>query len=428
MHILAILRFDYTAINEVKLLVYLKNRHNLKATVILIKPNNIIEKTLDDNSIKYEVHDVDKIKHKLINKLFFIFKLTDLYTRIIEKRIGIDIILKHKPDIIFTPVSSQVISRSIIHFSKILKIPSISIQRTAASHNFLYYEWQNTYNKRKKNHFIKKILIIYKKIFYILLGLDFKEQKCLGDGDETKFLVFGNAYAEHFSMSRINSEKMISVGHLEHQQLFEETQIVAKRAINQNINTQKKILVNISGKFIIDKICPIENSEKFSKLQNKILKSIIDNTDDTFKIILKAHPRENINYLIESVRQHPRVSIDNNNFTELLLHECDYLITDFSTLIFSAIALDKPYLTHNLLRVFSWDFPETINAGPHIRYEYELDNIIHDFLYNESNRLHYKNAREIARKRWLMFDGLIYERIAKIIKDLIYNNPLKYKV
>ena len=81
-----------------------------------------------------------------------------------------------------------------------------------------------------------------------------------------------------------------------------------------------------------------------------------------------------------------------------------------------------------MLRVFSWDFPETINAGPHIRYEYELDNFIHDFLFNDSNRLHYKNAREIARKRWLMFDGLIYERIANIIKDLVYNNPLKNQV
>ncbi|MBF0522480.1 MAG: hypothetical protein HQL24_05420 [Candidatus Omnitrophica bacterium] len=435
-NILVILRTDYTAKHEIPLLLYLRDQHGFNPIVYSLSLGKNIKPLLDKHNIENYYYDQSiNIRNPWMRKLISSGGISGRFlSRIKERKEAKKILEQFNPLVIITPAGTQALSRAIIRQANAKGIPSITLQRVHAGPMDLWYKWLKRQQRLADNKILSKresfavflthirenIISFLEKIVDKLFNLSYKQSVCLGDGEESKFAVIGEGFKDLFIQEGIEEDnKIVVVGHLEHDMFYPQGQLVKEPLRTQMRNqlgispTQKMVLFNVPPGHL-QRI----NLYDYNTLILKTLAQVLEAEGNKFRIILKYHPRPGKEKEFDPVLlENPLFRVDKENDTLDLLHAADYYVSYESTVNLCAIALDVPMLTFNLARVGQQDLNENIMGGPHVRYDWELKEMLNAFFYDEVMEKFYAQQRARARLRWMKCDGKVKERIAQLIES-----------
>ncbi|MBF0522464.1 MAG: hypothetical protein HQL24_05340 [Candidatus Omnitrophica bacterium] len=430
-NIIVILRAGYTAKYTIPLLAYLREKYSLTPIVFYFDFGNSSKPLLDEFSIEnhyFNFYD-NCIKSVFLRRILGTLGIYVLIERIYERIYAKKIIAQYNPKIIFTPVSTQTLSRAVINLANKRGIPTLSIQRTATYYRFFSQRWLEYIKEREgkksfnmMNYCREKRLAWNRAVYRILgelWGVVYREPKCLGDGEEKFFLVIGERHKMLFFQEGVRPKsKMVVVGFLEHDQFYKDG-VLNKEPMRTNarnilgLKTQEKVILIIIPSVGLSRCPELYDSNTY------IVKTVLESVPENFKVIVKLHPQTRNNDLDPEVLKHPKIIEDKGLETLELLCASDFFISYYSTMNLNAIALDINMLTANISGIFSQEMCEHIGGGLHASSKEEFKPLLDQLLFDEVTQKSLASSRALARSRWMKCDGLVKKRIGDFMVSLM---------
>ena len=220
--------------------------------------------------------------------------------------------------------------------------------------------------------------------------------------------------------SAINQKNIIESGYPRNDIFFKELDSLNTIESNIEIINRSRTLKNEGNKIIV--YCPTFRDMNKDVIAEKILdlKKLSDFAlDNKLIFILKFHPNPDFNYVKS---EYPNIIFYENNLDVYpLLPSTDLLITDYSSIYFDYLLLNKPiiffpydldrYITSDRELDFDYD---SMTPGPKCFNQKELENEILGLLKDKKDSYSIKR-QEIADLAFKHKDGLSSERIYKYI-------------
>lgn len=253
-----------------------------------------------------------------------------------------------------------------------------------------------------------------KRLVERLFGV--KYSRLYGDGAAKYFAVMGRHYKEMFHKQGVSEDKLIVTGHPEQDYLSELSSSVGNPGFKQavlesfGLDVAKPLWIVAREAIVHFKLVP----EEKDKEDVCAVLEILSQYQQEVQIILKLHPRDSEEYYGFVKEKFPHVILIHECDLYKLIAVCDLYISQISSTMMWAIALDKP--------VISYDF----NRQPYWHYLREREGIIkadspqalaEKIKIIQEEGLSPENCRmcRIAKKEYMTLDGRACERISGLI-------------
>jgi hypothetical protein len=164
------------------------------------------------------------------------------------------------------------------------------------------------------------------------------------------------------------------------------------------------------------------NKGLINKFNNFILECL--NKKKNTKIIIKVHPRDEINYYIDFFKKldHSDITIIKDGDISVLFKETDLLITGWSMTSYQALAMGVPVISINPDNIFDYSQSFTKNGIPVVnRIEQFIQKYDHFTSINGLNDFA-KERIEFLKEINTFPDGKSAVRLANLIRDILNGN------
>jgi hypothetical protein len=251
-------------------------------------------------------------------------------------------------------------------------------------------------------------------------NVDYRMQsRSMGGAEARIFTVIGPAFAEQFRREGVDPEKMVVAGLPEHDELYFRTS-----------EDRERDRRTVCARFGFDIERPLAfwaprasaedgYDETLVQRQEQAIAEALLARPEGFSVVAKLHPRTDVDRFRSWMKHSPRLAVVLEGDKAELLHACDLFVSTYSTVVLGALALDKPTLTYNLLRIPGGDvYADEVGGVAHARTLEDVPRRLDELLGSE-NRNVFAAARARARKTHMVFDGQVTPRIADIIERAI---------
>jgi glycosyltransferase involved in cell wall biosynthesis len=278
--------------------------------------------------------------------------------------------------------------------------------------------YQSVRNKTKADNIVSMLRGRFKK--YIrgvaekIFSVKFAES--YGEGDAKYFAVMGPYYREMFCSQGVSEKKLMVTGHPEFDRLYELSLGLKNPGFKQTIvedfglDSAKPIWILAREAIVYFKLV----SREKDKEDICTILEILSEYHPEVQIVLKLHPRDSVEYYDFVKNTFPHVVVIHECDLYSLIAACDLYISQISNTMMWAIALDKP--------IISYDF----NSQPHWHYFRDKEGIIKadsprdlaekvQAIKEEGLSPEDLNMCQVARERYMTFDGKARQRITELI-------------
>lgn len=261
-----------------------------------------------------------------------------------------------------------------------------------------------------QDRFKKRMRGVVEKIFSV------KFAESYGDGNAKYFAVMGPYYRELFCSQGVSEKKLVVTGHPEFDRLHELSLGIKGPTIKQTIledfglDNAKPVWILAREAIVYFKLV----SQEKDKEDICTVLDILSEYHPQVQIVLKLHPRDSEEYYDFVKNTFPHVILIHECDLYSLIAACDLYISQISNTMMWAVALDKP--------VISYDF----NNQPYWHYFRDKEGIIkadspqelaEKVKVTEEKGLRPEDYQmcQIAREKYMTFDGKARQRIAELI-------------
>ncbi len=231
----------------------------------------------------------------------------------------------------------------------------------------------------------------------------------------TKMMVFGDYYKQLLvNGSSYPKDRLIVVGYPPFDGIADVKTLPQKNEIlkNLSLDVKKRIILVATSRFQ-----RIHGSEDYDVLMVKTLIEKLGN-DENFQVIIKPHPRENINVYKKIIEEKniSNFNIAMNPIQQILL-VCDVFVTVMTTAVLEAIVLNKPVVMVKISENIDFDYLSLVKSGAVI--ESNLDNLANNLnrvledkeLLNKLN----ENGKKVVKNHFNHPSSGINEKIAETL-------------
>jgi len=253
-----------------------------------------------------------------------------------------------------------------------------------------------------------------KRLVERLFGV--KYSRLYGDGDAKYFAVMGKHYKEMFYKQGVSEDKLIVTGHPEHDYLSELSSNVRKPGFKQaalesfGLDSVKPLWIVAREAIVHFKLIP---EEKDKENICSVLE-ILSQYQQDVQIILKLHPRDSEEYYGFVKEKFPHVILIHECDLYKLIAVCDLYISQISSTVMWAIALDKPVISYDFNNQPYWhyfrDGKGIIRADSPQALAEKIEIIQEKGLNPENYQM-----RQIVKQKYIILDGRACKRIAGLI-------------
>lgn len=275
-----------------------------------------------------------------------------------------------------------------------------------------YYVYVNGQN----NNWFSFVKNGFKNCIAKLFGVRYA--RFYGDGQAKYFAVMGEYYRQMFLQQGVDKEKLVVTGHPEHDYLYElskkppqsDYQAAVKRSFN--LDTAKPVWVYAREAISYFKLIAPEKDKQDIRTVLQILSRYLPQV----QIVLKLHPRDSEDYYDFVRREFPHIIVVHSCNLYDLISISDLYVSQISSTMMWAIALDKPVITFDFNNQPYWhyfrdkeglikaDSPEELAAAVSVVNEGNLG----DDYYRQC---------QIARSKYMVLDGKACQRIYRLIEN-----------
>ena len=361
---------------------------------------------------------LDIVKPNLFNILF------TSYTAYLLKKRAIEILRKFQIKLVLLTVDTGSYFDIIVQATQKLQILTFLLQcATTLPHYILKYNRKILFIKKKKllYRLRNKIIDGYAKVvnypFYYLFKVKSKIKNPSFAKGKANIVGVINEYSKQlFIKQGVDGKKIKVVGSMHYDD--------ALKMVNKNYNEIKqKLQINDVERVIVYFSQPFYKKDVYLltfKEQLEYLREIVDSLDKfyikknkSYKLFIKLHPSEDINDYIHSIHNDNVIFMDDVDNNELILVS-DLFISQHSTTIQSAIAMNKPVISLNILKL------STIKIGSNSAGITKTVNSWEDFteILEILEKNNYRQLDNVNYDR-ILLDGRSYQRIITIIRKLI---------
>lgn len=248
-----------------------------------------------------------------------------------------------------------------------------------------------------------------KQIIYKIFG--YRISRFFTDGMSDYFCLMGPYYAEMLNRQGTPLEKLIITGHPEHDYLFNLKKISSNEYITKiknsfGLDPNKKLIVLGREAIRFFDLIPVEKDRQDMREVFDILREYTHEAE----IFMKAHPRDEIDYYDFIKDEYPfaRIYHDNIDFYSLIA-SCNLYISQISSTMNWAIALDIPTISYDFNRIESWDYIRNRKGLIYANTPEQLREVVKRYFKSPSNII-FNNMAE-AREMYMRLDGKALERI-----------------
>jgi hypothetical protein len=243
-----------------------------------------------------------------------------------------------------------------------------------------------------------------------------KYSRLYGDGDAKYFAVMGKYYKEMFYKQGVSEDKLIVTGHPEHDYLFQLSSSVRKPGFKQNtlksfgLDSAKPLWIVAREAIVHFKLVPEENDKE----DICAILEILTQYHQDVQIILKLHPRDSKEYYDFVKEKFKHVILIHECDLYKLIAVCDLYISQISSTMMWAIALDKPVVSYDFNNQSYWhyfrDREGIIKADSPPALAKKIEVIQEKGLSPENHRM-----CQVAKREYMTLDGKACERITGLI-------------
>jgi len=246
-----------------------------------------------------------------------------------------------------------------------------------------------------------------------------------------KIAVWGDDFKEALITSGIDSDKIVVTGNPRFDLLLQLKKEFSKNHFLERYNLKKgkKIIALTLSPFVYKKdfLLPgysIEESNWNTMLSERRLffseiRKIKEKNSDLL-IILKPHPRDNIHFVNEFIKDiGVEILINNNIDTYELLAACDILITQDSTVGLEAMIMSKSVICFDYTGNLGANEYVSNGAAMGVSKKGELETSIESIINNDSSLSELKTLRtNFVYKRGYKQDGQSSKRVSDLISSM----------
>lgn len=283
--------------------------------------------------------------------------------------------------------------------------------------NIRYNKIKNmSYMSLCKNVCTEILHILYIPI-YKLMQTYFNEMFSFGKGNSDVIAVI-NQYSKDLLIKEGIESKICVVGSFD----FDDIQNIKYEKIHELknklcINDSEIIISYFSQPFAIDelKILSKWEYEKYILTMIYFISQYYKSRDINYKLIIKVHPRDNIDYN-RFMEYFDNVIIVTGNCNNELIYISKFIIGHYSTTMRIPMILNKPVISINTFELQQLDIgAKSLGIKDIVHTWVDFGRVLQVLTNNN-----YSSLSNIDYSR-IITDGKCYERIIKLIKELITN-------
>jgi len=253
------------------------------------------------------------------------------------------------------------------------------------------------------------------KLLEKMMGLRFAAS--YGHGPAKHFAVMGQYSRELFLGEDVPEEKLVITGHPEMDYLYELSLEARgedfRSGACKSLGLDDNRPIWILAREAVAHFGLVEPAKDREDLW-AVLELLIRKGKEA-QVILKLHPRDTVKYYEWVREQFPEVRVVKDCDFYRLVAVCDLFVSQISSTMMWALALDKPVISYDFNNQPYWhyyrDRPGILKADSPSLLEQRLEEITESGFADRQRR-----DCALARDRYMTFDGRAKERIARLIQ------------
>lgn len=279
-----------------------------------------------------------------------------------------------------------------------------------------YYQRVRTENE--KPNLARKLRSACRRIFRGALAktMDVQLASSYGKGAAKYFAVMGEFYRELFISEGVRPEKIRVTGHPEADYLYELAEQSSRPGWRQDVAAEFDLKASediwLLGREAIAYFGLVPPGKDAADL-TAVLEILTEHANGG-QIVLKPHPRDSLEYYKFVARRFPGVRIIKDCDLYRLISICDLYISQISSTMMWAIALNKPVISYDFNNQAQWhyfrDRPGILQADTPDQFAQRLGEVRQPGF----DTIQEQNCR-LTKQRYMTFDGRARERIAELI-------------
>lgn len=243
-----------------------------------------------------------------------------------------------------------------------------------------------------------------------------KHAKFYGDGDAKYFAVMSNFYKKMFYEQGVLGDKLVVTGHPEQDYLYRLVEDIKNPRFKHSIleafglDNTKPLWIIARGAIAYYGLA----DEEKDKYELRCVCRIVSEYYPNAQIVLKLHPRDYGEYYEFVKREFPHITIIHKCNLYYMIAASELYITQISSTMMWAIALDKPVISYDFNNRPYWhlfrDREGVIKVDTPEQLDEKIKLISEKGLSPGDHRKH-----QIAKQKYMVLDGKSCERIIELV-------------
>ncbi|MDA7875345.1 hypothetical protein N9A82_00135 [Akkermansiaceae bacterium] len=457
MSALWILKWDYSLEAIMPVVKELRKR-GYEIHMVLTEYNDALLANLKEEGVKYYLQDENALRN-CGSRLFKLLQLTEWRACVKARRVMDSLYEKIQPDLIFSTGETRLFARPLIKRGNQKGVPTVDVGWSFSNPQEDYDQQRLDLVKRfgddvvdtafifqfrpktgKINRRRGAIGMIKRKIaarpkfarlcrhvlrashwpLHAISGTNYRiKGRGMGRGEARVLTCLGPAFVDQFVSQGIPTNKLFVAGLPEHDILFSLTpEVIAEH--RRKICSRFSFDSNQLLVFWAPRASAEDGyQEDLVQAQERAIADALLAQNENLQIVCKLHPRTNLKRFSSWMPKSKRLAITLEADKVELLAACEVFVSTYSTVVLSALALDKEIFTYNVLRIPGGDvFKKRVGGVAHACSIGEIAPNIKALFSDPATKQRLVSERDLARETHMVFDGQVAHRIVELAESL----------